>query len=165
MADGFEIEGWAEFVKNFAAFVDKWEKKKEVLLKRLGVLMEAGIKPLIPVDTSRLADSFNIYLLQDGGSWSGVEYSTNVEYALYVDQGHVQHHRALRVDSLSVGGKKKNYPTVKGKDGQKYVMLRERYIPGVYYIDRGFAAAKPHLENQIKSFMEECAREVEGGRL
>lgn len=163
--DGFSIDGWAEFYRDFAAFVDKWEEKKLVLIKRLGVLMEGYIKPLIPVDTSRLADSFKIYLLQDGGGWSGVEYSTNVHYAIYVDQGHVQHRRALRVENLTAGGKKKHYPTVKGKNGKKYIILRERYIPGAFYIDRGFRAAKPHLEKCIKSFMEECAREVEGGRL
>lgn len=34
--DGFYIEHWDDFVKNFAAFVDKWEAKKKVLLERLG---------------------------------------------------------------------------------------------------------------------------------
>ena len=34
MADtGFSIDGWAEFVENFAKFVDSWEAKKAILLK------------------------------------------------------------------------------------------------------------------------------------
>ena len=38
MADdlSFSIEGWDEFVNNFANLVDKWEDKKAILLKRMG---------------------------------------------------------------------------------------------------------------------------------
>ena len=32
---GFTVEGWDEFVKNFSAFVDKWDAKKKILLQVL----------------------------------------------------------------------------------------------------------------------------------
>ena len=111
MMDGFEIEGWAEFVENFARFVDQWEAKKEALLKRMGTLYKANVLPLVPVDTSRLVDS--IELFTDGIHEDYVEVGTNVKYALFVDEGHVQHKRFLPAESLSVGGKKS---TLKAKN-------------------------------------------------
>ncbi len=158
MMDGFEIEGWAEFVENFARFVDQWEAKKEALLKRMGTLYKANVLPLVPVDTSRLVDS--IELFTDGIHEDYVEVGTNVKYALFVDEGHVQHKRFLPAESLSVGGKKKY---LKSKE-QKGIMLKERYVQGAHFMDKGFTAAKPSIIQLIKSFMDDCAREVEGGR-
>jgi hypothetical protein len=43
-------------------------------------------------------------------------------------------------------------------------MLKERYVNGAFFMEKGFNDAKPKLERLINSFMESCAREVEGGR-
>ena len=155
---GFSIEGWAEFVENFAKFVDQWEAKKAILLRRMGNIYLNSVLPFVPVDTSRLVDS--IFLFDDGISEDYVEVGTNVKYALFVDEGHVQHKRFLPADRLSVGGKSKY---LKSKD-QKGIMLKERYVQGAHFMDKGFTAAKPSLIQLIKSFLEDCAREVEGGR-
>ena len=61
--------------------------------------------PHVPVDTSRLVDSITIF--GEGIPHDFVEVGTNVEYALYVNDGHVQHKRFLPADKLSVGGKAK----------------------------------------------------------
>ena len=96
---GFSIDGWAEFVENFAQFVDMWEAK------RMGNIYLSNVLPFVPVDTSRLVD--NIFLFTDGIPQDYVEVGTNVKYALYVDEGHVQHRRFLPADKLSVGGRAK----------------------------------------------------------
>ena len=155
---GFSIEGWAEFVENFARFVDQWEAKKAILLRRMGNIYINSVLPFVPVDTSRLVD--NIFLFDEGISEDYVEVGTNVKYALFVDEGHVQHKRFLPSDRLSVGGKSKY---LKSKD-QKGIMLKERYVQGAHFMDKGMTAAKPSLTRLVNSFMEECAREVEGGR-
>lgn len=155
---GFSIDGWAEFVENFARFVDQWEAKKAILLRRMGNIYLNSVLPFVPVDTSRLVDS--IFLFDDGISEDYVEVGTNVKYALFVDEGHVQHKRFLPADRLSVGGKSKY---LKSKD-QKGIMLKERYVQGAHFMDKGMTAAKPSLTRLVNSFMEECAREVEGGR-
>ena len=155
---GFSIEGWAEFVENFARFVDQWEAKKAILLRRMGNIYLNSVLPFVPVDTSRLVD--NIFLFDEGISEDYVEVGTNVKYALFVDEGHVQHKRFLPADRLSVGGKSKY---LKSKD-QKGIMLKERYVQGAHFLDKGMTAAKPSLTRLVNSFMEECAREVEGGR-
>lgn len=159
MADlGFSVDGWAEFVENFAKFVDQWEAKKAILLRRMGNIYLNNLLPFVPVDTSRLVDS--IFLFDDNISEDYVEVGTNVKYALFVDEGHVQHKRFLPADRLSVGGKSKY---LKSKD-QKGIMLKERYVQGAHFMDKGMTAAKPSLTRLVNSFMEECAREVEGGR-
>lgn len=155
---GFSIEGWAEFVENFARFVDQWEAKKAILLRRMGNIYLNSVLPFVPVDTSRLVD--NIFLFDEGISEDYVEVGTNVKYALFVDESHVQHKRFLPADRLSVGGKSKY---LKSKD-QKGIMLKERYVQGAHFMDKGMTAAKPSLTRLVNSFMEECAREVEGGR-
>lgn len=155
---GFSIEGWAEFVENFARFVDQWEAKKAILLRRMGNIYLNSVLPFVPVDTSRLVD--NIFLFDEGISEDYVEVGTDVKYALFVDEGHVQHKRFLPADRLSVGGKSKY---LKSKD-QKGIMLKERYVQGAHFMDKGMTAAKPSLTRLVNSFMEECAREVEGGR-
>ena len=161
MADdfGLTIEGWEEFVENFGKLADKWEEKKAVLLQRMGNIYHEEIIPHVPVDTSRLVDS--IFVFGDGIPQGYVEVGTNVHYALYVNDGHVQHRRFLPADRLSVGGKTKYL-----KNGNsKGIMLSERYVAGKFFMEKGFNSAKPRLERLIDSFMEQIAREVEGGKL
>lgn len=162
MADsdfGFSIEGWAEFVERFGELVDKWEDKKGQLLERMGNIYHAEIIPNVPVDTSRLVDS--IFVFGEGIPQDYIEVGTNVEYALYVNDGHVQHRRFLPADKLTVGGKTKYL-----KNGnQKGIMLSERYVNGAFFMEKGMQSAKPRLERLAESFMRQIAREVEGGSL
>lgn len=103
--EGFTIEGWDDFVENFSKFVDKWADKKKILLQRMANIYHGEVIPHVPVDTSRLVDSITIF--GEGIPHDFVEVGTNVEYALYVNDGHVQHKRFLPADKLSVGGKAK----------------------------------------------------------
>ena len=155
---GFSIEGWDDFVNNFSMLVDKWSDKKAVLLKRMGNIYHSGVIPHVPVDTSRLVDNF--FVFDDGIPQDYVEVGTNVEYALYVNDGHVQHKRFLPAEKLSVGGKAKYL-----KNGGKGIMLKERYVNGAFFMEKGMNDAKPRLTRLINSFMEQIAREVEGGKL
>ena len=160
MADdlGLSIEGWDEFVENFAKLVDKWDDKKRILLERMGNIYHAEIIPHVPVDTSRLVDS--LFVFGEGIPQDYIEVGTNVHYALYVNDGHVQHKRFLPAERLSVGGKAKYL-----KNGAKGIMLKERYVQGKFFMEKGFNSAKPRLERLVNSFMEQIAREVEGGSL
>ena len=156
---GFSIDGWEDFVDRFSALVDKWADKKAILLQRMGNIYHAEIIPNVPVDTSRLVDS--IFVFGEGIPQDYVEVGTNVEYALYVNDGHIQHKRFLPADRLSVGGKAKYLKN----SNQKGIMLKERYVQGAFFMEKGFNSAKPRLERLINSFMVQIAREVEGGSL
>lgn len=159
----FDFEGWDEFVERFSQFVDKWEAKKAQLLKKMAVICQAEIKDELErghhVDTSRLVDSITIF--GEGIPHDYVEVGTNVEYALYLNDGHVQHKRFLPAERLSVGGKTKYLKNKK----QTGIMLSERYVAGTFFLEKGMQNAKPRLERLIESFMEQTAREIEGGRL
>ena len=161
MADsdfGFSIEGWTEFVDRFSNLVDRWEDKKRVLLQRMGTIYQAEIIPHVPVDTSRLVDS--IFVFEDGISQDYVEVGTNVHYALYVNDGHVQHKRFLPAERLSAGGRSRYL-----NSGGRGIMLSERYVNGKFFMEKGLESAKPRLETLVNSFMTQIAREVEGGSL
>ena len=156
MEGDFTIDNWDEFVEAFSSVIDKWDEKLQILLKRIGMIMEAEISPLIPVDTSRLVSSFSIEV---GGDY--VQYYTNVEYALYVDEGHVQHRRFLPAKYLSVGGRKKY---LKGKNS-KGIMLKEKYIKGKHFIDNGMQKADPRIDKLCESWIEQILKEAGGGML
>lgn len=154
----FTIEGWDEFVERFAELVDKWDAKKRILLERMGNAYHAEVIPHIPTDTSRLIDNF--FVFGEGIPQDYIEVGTNVEYALYVNDGHIQHKRFLPVERLSTNGRSKYLKN----DNQKGIMLSERYVQGKFFMEKGFTDAKPRLESIGNSFMREIAREVEGGK-
>ena len=144
-------------IECFEALIDKWEEKKVVLLNKIGNILDAEIKPLVPVDTSRLADSFSFYV-DVSGSLGSVEYGTNVEYALYVNDGHVQHKRFLPIKYFSANGKKQ----LVSKYG---VMLSERYIQGKFFLEKGAQSAKPRIERACDSWLRDVLREAIGALL
>lgn len=163
MSAEFTIDGWEEFTARCENLVDKWEEKKLLLMQRMANICLEEISPLIPVDTSRLVSSFQIGVVTPDEA----EIGTNVEYALYVNDGHVQHRRFLPISYLSANGRKK-YVHSKGKKKGKSaggIMLKEKYIPGVFFLEKGMQAADPRIKNLGESFMEQIAREVEGGSL
>ena len=153
----FDVEGWDEFVSSFSRLIDRWEEKNILLLQRIGNIMEEEIAPLIPVDTSNLVSKFSVRVT---GS-SEVEYSTNVEYALYVNDGHVQHRRFLPIRCLSAGGRAKYVHD----NNAKGIMLSEKYVAGKHFIENGMATAEPRIGTLVNSFMEQIMREAEGAGL
>ena len=150
----FEVPGWKEFAERAQGVVDKWDAKKLILMQRMCNIVLDEVTPLIPVDTSRLVGSFQVgRVTPDEG-----EVGTNVEYALYVNDGHVQHRRFLPVSYLSAKGRSK-YIT---SNNQRGIMLKESYIPGKFFLEKGLTAAEPRLKTIGESFMEQIGREIEG---
>ena len=174
MGTMFEIPGWEEFTKRCQNVVDKWDAKKALLLEKMGTICQAEIKAEIDrgehVDTSRLIDSISVFV--GGIPHDYVEVGTNVEYALYVNDGHAQHRRFLPIKYISVNGKGLNKTEIIAKYGEKFkgkkggiggIMLKERYIPGVFFLENGMQAATPRMKRLGESFMVQIGREIEGG--
>lgn len=154
MGATFEIEGWKEFTERCERVVDRWEAKKAHLMSELAKICLEEISPLIPVDTSRLVGSFQIGVITPDEA----EIGTNVEYAIYVNDGHVQHKRFLPISYLSAGGRGKYI-----KPGNtKGIMLKEKYIPGKHFLENGMRQAEPRMKTLIESFMEQNMREMLG---
>lgn len=145
----FTIEGLDEFIERFSSMIDNWEAEKRKLLNRIATVLEANIKPEIPVDTSRLADSFFPFI-EVGGADDIVEFGTNVEYALYVNDGHVQHKRFLPCRKVTAGGKTR---LVYDRGSKTGVMLQEKYVAGKFYIEKGCQNAKPEIQDQADKWM------------
>mgnify|MGYP000107978829 FL=1 len=122
----FEVPGWKEFTERCQGVVDKFEEKKLVLMNKMANICLSEISPLIPVDTSRLVSSFQVGVVTPNEA----EIGTNVEYALYVNDGHVQHRRFLPISYLSAGGRGKYIQP----GNTKGIMLKEKYIPGKHFL-------------------------------
>ena len=150
----FEVPGWKEFTERCQGVVDKFEEKKLVLMNKMANICLSEISPLIPVDTSRLVSSFQVGVVTPNEA----EIGTNVEYALYVNDGHVQHRRFLPISYLSAGGRGKYIQP----GNTKGIMLKEKYIPGKHFLENGMRQSEPHMKNLIESFMEQNMREMLG---
>ena len=151
----FEVPGWKEFTERCQGVVDSFEAKKLVLMRRMSNICLEEISPLIPVDTSRLVSSFQVGVITPDEA----EIGTNVEYAIYVNDGHVQHKRFLPISYLSAGGRGKYI-----KPGNtKGIMLKEKYVPGKHFLENGMRQAEPRLKSIGESFMRGIGREIEGG--
>lgn len=151
----FEVPGWKEFTERCQGVVDKFEEKKLVLMNKMANICLSEISPLIPVDTSRLVSSFQVGVVTPNEA----EIGTNVEYALYVNDGHVQHRRFLPISYLSAGGRGKYIQP----GNTKGIMLKEKYIPGKHSLENGMRQAEPRLKTIGESFMQQIGREIEGG--
>lgn len=151
----FEVPGWKEFTERCQGVVDKFEEKKLVLMNKMANICLSEISPLIPVDTSRLVSSFQVGVVTPNEA----EIGTNVEYALYVNDGHVQHRRFLPISYLSAGGRGKYIQP----GNTKGIMLKEKYIPGKHFLEKGMRQAEPRLKTIGESFMQQIGREIEGG--
>lgn len=116
MGATFEIEGWKEFTERCEKVVNRWESKKLVLMQKLANICLAEISRFIPVDTSRLVSSFQVGVVTPDEA----EVGTNVEYALYVNDGHAQHERFLPIQYISVNGKGLTKGKIIEKYGEKY---------------------------------------------
>jgi len=151
----FEVPGWKEFTERCQGVVDKFEEKKLVLMNKMANICLSEISPLIPVDTSRLVSSFQVGVVTPNEA----EIGTNVEYALYVNDGHVQHRRFLPISYLSAGGRGKYIQP----GNTKGIMLKEKYISGKHFLENGMRQAEPRLKTIGESFMQQIGREIEGG--
>ena len=160
MGATFEIEGWKEFTERCEKVVNRWESKKLVLMQKLANICLAEISRFIPVDTSRLVSSFQVGVVTPNEA----EVGTNVEYALYVNDGHAQHERFLPIQYISVNGKGLTKGKIIEKYGEKYkgkkggirgILLKERYVAGKYFLEKGMKQAEPRLKTLRESFMEQ----------
>lgn len=73
--------------------------------------------------------------------------------------------------NISVNGKGLNKTEIIAKYGEKFkgkkggiggIMLKERYIPGVFFLENGMQAATPRMKRLGESFMVQIGREIEG---
>lgn len=154
----FEVPGWKEFTERAQEVVDKWDEKKIVLLTKMANVYLSETIPFIPTNTDRLRMSFQVGVVTPDEA----EIGTNVHYALYVNDGHIQHERLLPVKYISTKYQGK-YRQVEVKR-EHFIHLRERFIPGSHFVEKGMTAAEPRMKTVIESWMEQIAREIEGGK-
>ena len=80
---------------------------------------------------------------------------------LYIYELYEYDKRFLPADKLSVGGKAKY---LKNRN-QKGIMLKESYVNGSFFMEKGMQDAKPRLNRLVESFLQQIGREIEGGSL
>ena len=143
--DEFKVEGLEDMQKALASITNKYPEEKGKELLKLGLMLEAELKPLVNVDTGRLRSSFNTQIIDDDSAECG----TDVEYAQKVNDGHVQNRRFLPAQYL------------KGCTGNG-VMLSEKFIPGEHFMENGFQMFGPKAEKELESWMQQMLDKIGG---
>ncbi|MDR3595105.1 HK97 gp10 family phage protein [Clostridium sp.] len=140
----FKIDGLENIQKVLAGVANRFPEEKKKQLLKLGLMMEAEIKPLVNVDTGRLRSSINTQVVDNDSAETG----TDVEYAQAVNDGHVQHQRFLPAEYM------KNCPNSEG------VMLSEKFIPGTHFMENGFQAFQGKAEPELERWIEEMLDKI-----
>ena len=141
----YDLYGFDEFEKKLIKAMNNFPQRKNTLLNRLGRIYQREVIKLTPVDTGRLRADLKVHRL-DGDS---VTVATNVEYAKFVNDGHMQDERYLpcRIGSDGRLIYDPNSPTG--------VMLKRKFVKGVKFFEKGLYKAKPKLEAEIHKFMDD----------
>lgn len=151
---GYELDDFEEFENCMEDLIKDWDLKKEFLLRRLGRIYQREVKKLTPRDTSNLVNKINVGEPEKDEIMVG----TNVEYAIYVEEGHMQNARF--VPGYWRGTEGFQYiPYFEGSEGVGGMMLEEKFIEGAHMFKKGWNKAKPRVRTEIKDFMNELYRE------
>lgn len=182
---GWETKGLDDFQKRVLEFVNNnWPEEKQKELMKLGKMYQREVKDIMNdeniIDTSRLINSVAVNQ-QDKNT---VLVGTNVDYAVDVEEGHVQHKRFLRKEVLEEGTGKKwqrlninttfeskiNSNTYMNETQKlpitdkrvKGFMLKEKFIPGKHMFKRGWIRFKPKAEQELKRWTDEMFKRICG---
>lgn len=140
---------WEQFEERAREMIDDFDEKKSFLLNRLGMIYQGEIKKKITetgaVDTGRLRASITVEKLSE----DSVIVGTNVEYAKFVNDGHIQRRRFVPGRWRSNG----TFEYIPNHDGG--MLLRNRFVPGKKFMEKAKYSAKPLIEQEMRNFMEQ----------
>ena len=150
---GFEVNGLEEWKQNLLKMATETfpnEKKKEV--RKIALIAEKEIKPLISVDTGRLRSSINTQVTDTNTATVG----TDVDYAKDVNDGHIVNQRFLPAKYLNTPAGRKYL-----KDGNtKGIMLHSQFILGKHFMEKGMQNAEPKIMSELDSWLDTMLRKL-----
>lgn len=177
----FEMEGLDEWTKQLKDMSEEFEKDKENELMKIGLMTEREIKPFVDVDTGRLRASITTKLVDNNTA----EVGTNVDYAKFVNDGHMLNSRFVPKSVLQDGAgqnwKKLNIDTaVESKVGAtsyinetlklpitdsrvKGFKTHPQYIRGKHFMEKGIQSAEPKIQEELHSWLEDFFKRFQEG--
>lgn len=141
----FKIEGLDNLVKVLGSVANRFPEEKSKELLKLGLMLEAEVKPLVPVDTGRLRASITSQLT----SPDEVETGTNVDYAQAINDGHVMHQHFVPAQYL------KNCPNGKG------LTVHEQFVLGKHFMEQGLQALQPKSQVELEQWIQNMLDAIE----
>jgi phage gpG-like protein len=146
MGSDFEVTGLEEWQEKLLRHVSsELPAERDNELMKLGFIAEREIKKQITdddvVDIGRLRASITTQKETD----TSVLVGTNVDYAIAVNNGHIQHKRFLPAKYLtSVKGR-----TYLGEGNTEGIMLKEKFIAGRHFMEKGVQRADPLIQAEL----------------
>lgn len=151
-----DVGAWEEFERRARNLTQNFEHRKQKQLHKMGRILQAEVKKQITgtgaVDTGRLRASITVENVDS----DSVIVGTNVEYAKFVNDGHMQHRRFVSGRWRANGTFE--YIPYPANNGQG-MMLTEKFIAGKKFMEKSIYRAKPKIVASLQAFMEEIERE------
>lgn len=175
----FEVEGLEEWKQKLLGLSNEvFPKEKENELKKIGLMMEREIKVFVDVDTGRLRDSITTKIIDKNTA----EVGTNVDYAKWVNDGHMLKSRFVPKAALQASGgkdwKKLNInTTVESQVGStsyisetvklpitdsrvKGFKTHPQFIMGKHFMEKGLQNAEPKIMGDLNDWLDEMLRRL-----
>ena len=150
---GFEINGLDELKQEMLSMVnEKFPIEKEKEMRKLGMIVESQIKPLIPVDTGRMRNSVFSHAINNDTT----EIVIATDYAEAVNNGHMMKKRFLPASYLDNPSGRKYL-----KDGNtKGIMLKAQFIKGIHFAEKSMQNSEPIIIAEIDRWLSELMGKV-----
>ncbi len=158
---GMEFAEFEKLLNNFKQVQKQHESFIRSFLTEMGMRALANTKKLTPVDTGNLRNRWELSDVFRNGDELYVVLFNPVEYASFVEDGHMQRKRFLPIEYLDTPGGQKMVNSLKARygDDMKGIMLKDKWIPG-YHMSR---ISINHIEQEIPKRYEKALKEFMKG--
>ena len=137
-----EIEGIDDFIVKLDNAIKKIPKKRNEFVKKSAENLINYTKDLTPVDTSNLRNNWQ----RTRPYMGSIKVYNNTEYAAHVEYGH-------RVKKRWVPGRWHNGHFIYNPNAKTGMMLKSRFIKGVYMLHQGVEELRDNFEEDAKLIM------------
>lgn len=146
-----EVKGFDEFDRKMQKLLKEYPKRKLRLARKIGYILERNIKKLTPVDYGRLRGSITSEVTENR-----VETGTNIYYARWVEEGHIQEPHFVPGEFVETGNKSFRYDP----DSKKGIYLKRKFIKGAFMFKKGLEKSEPQIQQELEKFMKENLEEL-----
>ncbi len=156
-----DYDGLQNLLNNFKTLQKNHEKFIREFLTEMGMRALAQTKKLTPVDTGNLRNRWELSQVYRKGDSLYIVLFNPVEYASFVEDGHMQRRRFLPIQYLEDSpANAKMVASIKQKygDDAKGVMLQDKWIPGHHMARISISKIEREIpkryEKALKQFMK-----------
>jgi hypothetical protein len=149
------MDSFEDLEKKLYGAIENYDEFKHKELQRIGLMYQTEVKRECPVDTGWLRAHIDIVKVSADNM--SVTVGTNVEYAKFVEEGHMQHERWLPGYFRANGGFQY---LPRAEANGRGIKLKEKFIPGRWFFRNSLKKLRPKLKKEIQDFYDYMLKQI-----